>query len=171
MPFRGLTAPRNLSALGVGDTVVRLKWDPPAEGATFKVKGYNLYRATAPAVVDLSQPPINKALIGADVFRWEDDGDQSLEAPKLGSVYNYAVVAVDQQDAPSPRQRGELGRAGAFGDQPEPRRDPGLQRQQPADPGPQDHLGVQHLAGAEQQQPADRQRRRASTWTSSCRSS
>ncbi|HXC65357.1 MAG TPA: hypothetical protein VNZ67_13430, partial [bacterium] len=64
--------------------------------------GYNIFRATAPAVVDITQPPINKALIGADVNRWEDDGDESISAPKIGTAYNYAVVALDQQDAPSP---------------------------------------------------------------------
>ncbi|HXB97557.1 MAG TPA: hypothetical protein VNZ54_05845, partial [bacterium] len=54
VPYRALTPPRNLSALGVGDTVVRLKWDPPADGSTFKVKGYNVYRSTG-AAPDFSQ--------------------------------------------------------------------------------------------------------------------
>jgi hypothetical protein len=39
-----------LAALGVGDEVVRLKWEAPADGGTFKVKGYNVYRSTGGAV-------------------------------------------------------------------------------------------------------------------------
>jgi hypothetical protein len=100
VPFKALTPPRNVSALGVGDTVVRLKWDPPADGATFKVKGYNVYRSTAPAM-DLSAPPINKVLLTPDTTRWEDDGEESIWPPKLGTVYDYEVVAVDEQDNPS----------------------------------------------------------------------
>ena len=101
VPFHPLGPPRNLSALGVGDEVVRLKWEPPAEGGTFKVKGYNIYRSTGGAV-DLSTRPVNKVLVPASRNRYEDSSDDSLEAPKKGTDYSYVVVAVDDEDKPSP---------------------------------------------------------------------
>jgi len=100
VPYLALNPPRNLSALGVGEAVVRLKWEAPAPGGSFPLKGYNVYRSSG-ATVDLGRPPINKALVAADITRWEDDGDVSVEPPKLGIQYSYAMVAVDGEDEPS----------------------------------------------------------------------
>lgn len=103
-PFRPLGAPQGLSALGVGDQAVRLRWSPPAQAGTFKVKGYNIYRASAPPV-DLGSLPINKGLIPASRTRFEDGPDDSVEAPKRGVDYTYVVVAVDEEDNPSAPSR------------------------------------------------------------------
>lgn len=109
VPYLAINAPRDLSALGLGEAVVRLKWDAPEPGGTFPLKGYNVYRSSG-ASVDLGHPPINKALIPASATRWEDDGDESQEAPKLGLNYTYAVVAVDTEDEPSaPSEPGTAG--------------------------------------------------------------
>jgi hypothetical protein len=101
--FRPLPAPKGLSALGVGDEAVRLKWaaPEPAPGATFKLKGYHLYRDTK-SPVDLTGRPVNKSLIPAGKTKWEDGPEDSVEAPKKGTDYHYVLVAVDEQDKYSP---------------------------------------------------------------------
>jgi hypothetical protein len=101
VPYKPLPAPQGLSALGVGDQAVRLRWSAPAAEGTFKVRGYNVYRSTG-GPIDLAMPPVNKALIPAARTRYEDGPDDSIEAPKRGIDYRYAVVAVDQEGNPSP---------------------------------------------------------------------
>ena len=98
IPFHALDAPQNLTATGLGDDIVRLKWDASADNATFKFKGYNVYRSTG-AAVDLGKPPLNKALVTDTHF--EDESDDSTSGPVLGTTYTYQVVAVDVQDQAS----------------------------------------------------------------------
>lgn len=99
--FSALSAPTGLSALGVGDQAVRLKWAAPPPGGTFKVKGYNVYRSTG-GPIDLASPPVNKTLIPAVKTRFEDGIEDSVEPPKKGTDYHYEIVAVDAQGNPSP---------------------------------------------------------------------
>jgi hypothetical protein len=101
VPYVPLSAPVGLSALGVGDAAVRLRWNPPAPGGSFKIKGYNIYRSTGP-FVDLTSPPINKGLIPDGRTRFEDGPEDSTDPPKLGTNYTYRVVAVDAEGNPSP---------------------------------------------------------------------
>ncbi len=86
--------PAGVSALGVGDAVVRLKWNPAVSGGQFKVKGYNIFRASTAQIL-LTGLPINKNLIAGT--RFEDSPEESTDPPKLGTNYHYAVVTVDEE--------------------------------------------------------------------------
>ncbi len=98
-PFKGLKSPAKLSAIGLGEDVIRLRWEPSSGGGTHDVAGYNIYRSTGPAV-DLSLKPVNKQLVIGRP-RFDDEPDASVEPPKKGFTYRYAVVAVDTQGNPS----------------------------------------------------------------------
>jgi len=95
VPYKRLEAPEGLSGIGLGEDIVRLKWNAPPDTGTFRLKGYNIYRATVGTDIDYSQPPLNKSLVFDT--RFEDDGDDSVWAPVLGTQYSYTVVAVDSQ--------------------------------------------------------------------------
>jgi hypothetical protein len=98
--FKPVKPPTQLTARGVGDQAIVLKWQPSEGKGTHEVAGYNVYRSTR-LPVDLGARPINKApLAGATKF--DDEPDNSSEPPKLNTLYHYQVVALDSQGNPSP---------------------------------------------------------------------
>lgn len=97
--YKAVKPPSKLSARGVGDQAVAVKWQASEGGGTYDVAAYNVYRSTQ-VPVDLGARPINKSpIVGAT--RFDDEPDNSTEAPKMNTLYHYLVVALDSQGNPS----------------------------------------------------------------------
>ncbi|MGH7441472.1 MAG: fibronectin type III domain-containing protein, partial [bacterium] len=108
VPYKFLGAPTGLSGVGLGEDIVRLTWNPPADGnSTFPLLGYDIYRSTG-APVDYGAAPLNRVLVTGT--RFEDDSDNSVSPVAMGNMYSYTVVAVDSNgDLSAPSRRCKAG--------------------------------------------------------------
>jgi hypothetical protein len=95
-PYIPLKAPTILTAMGVGDEVVRLEWEPSLGGGTFEVVGYKIFRSTQ-LPVDLKTGPINRGVISGKENVFFDSPENSISPPKKGLDYFYVVTAVDKK--------------------------------------------------------------------------
>ena len=97
--FKSVKPPTELSGHGVGDQAVTLRWKASEGKGTYDVAAYNIYRSTL-LPVDLGARPINKSPITGST-NFDDEPDNSTEAPKLNTNYHYMVVALDSEGNPS----------------------------------------------------------------------